>query len=65
MEEERKKKILICIHSQKEAGWLMYQGLPLISMRPSVENEMFNVFFFYNNEKTLNAIKRYEALHLK
>lgn len=53
------KKLLRAVYSQKMAGWLMFHGYPLISMRQSEENSKYNIFFFYNNEKTEQGILEY------
>lgn len=53
------KQILNGTSNQRLAGYLMMQGFPLVSFRPLKENPMKNIFFFYKNDDTDNAINKY------
>ena len=53
------KKILTGTTNQKLAGYLMFNGFPLISFRPLKENPKINIFFFYKNDSVSNAIDKF------
>ncbi|MBR4589524.1 MAG: hypothetical protein IKO36_02570 [Bacteroidaceae bacterium] len=47
--KERNHKI---INSQRCAGYLMYHGCHIIRTEPSNKNQYYNIFVFYDDEKT-------------
>ena len=61
MNEESKKVKLRAVYSLRCAGYLMYHGISLVSVRPLKENERRNIYFFLDNEQTSQAINDYIA----
>ena len=58
MEEKVK---LRAVYSLRCAGYLMYNGVSLVSCRPLKENPRRNIFFFLDNEMTDEWINKYIA----
>lgn len=59
--EENKNNKLRAVYSLRCAGYLMYNGVSLVSCRPLKENPRRNIYFFLDNEDTSEWINKYIA----
>lgn len=60
--EERKT---IVIHSQKLAGYLIFNGCRPLKMEQSKKDAKLNVFVFYDNDKLQSILHDYSAKYAR